>query len=294
MVKNDIDFIIWLKLDKTFFQLDADIYLSFIYIAPENSPVHELYNVDAFDKLETDIDYFQDYGNVYVFGDLNSRTGHKHDFVNNDLNMDVLSNSDVDLCIPRYSSDRKSNRFGEKLLDLCKSTGLVICNGRLGQDENTGKMTCYTYNGESVVNYLLAKYSNFSQIMNFCVQDYGPYSNHAPVSFDIKINTALPNTHTKGTNSYYRWDNMSSNLFLDDISSGIEQLCSDLNSCKERNLDTDDMVKIFTEYLDSYEVNISRKLVINRNVHIFPMLEAQIKNGSTIAVNANMKDTSIA
>lgn len=88
LVKNDVDYILWLRLDKHFFQIVDDIYLCFTYIAPESSPVHAIYNDDMFSLLENDIFDFSSKGNVYFFGDLNARTESKPDYVSNDICID--------------------------------------------------------------------------------------------------------------------------------------------------------------------------------------------------------------
>ena len=84
LMKNDIDSIIWFKLDKNFFQTKSDRFIATVYIPPENSPVHNIYNVDFFQKLENEISFFSRKGDVYLCGDLNSRTGQSCDFIMND------------------------------------------------------------------------------------------------------------------------------------------------------------------------------------------------------------------
>ena len=77
VVRNNIDCIVWLKLDKTFFNLESHIYLCATYISPESSPVHDIYDIDLFMQLEQDITYFSQFGNVFVSGDTNSRVAQK-------------------------------------------------------------------------------------------------------------------------------------------------------------------------------------------------------------------------
>jgi hypothetical protein len=47
------------------------------------------------------------------------------------------------------------------LLDLCNVLNLRIVNGRLGNDLNIGKTTCFTHSGESQVVLLLTDLRNF-------------------------------------------------------------------------------------------------------------------------------------
>ena len=114
VVKNDTDCIVWLKFDKTYFQMQNDIYLAVIYIVPENSPVHAFYNIDIFQKLQTDITYFKEKGKFFLCGDFNSRTSNKADYVENDRILGFQDDS-VDIPLQRFSMDRGSNRFGEFL-----------------------------------------------------------------------------------------------------------------------------------------------------------------------------------
>ena len=46
IVKNYQDAIVWLKLDKLYFNLTEDIFLASVYIWPENSPMYNIFNVN--------------------------------------------------------------------------------------------------------------------------------------------------------------------------------------------------------------------------------------------------------
>ena len=161
--------VIWLKLEHVFFKTDNDIYLCGIQLWNEDSPAYDVVNVDFFNILENDINFYEDLGDVYVCGDFNSRIGSKHDFIRNDDVNSFFDNLDYipDECHSRASFDTKSNNFGTKLLDICKSTGMRIVNGRVGEDQ--GPFTFISRNGASVVDYLLCKECNFSNIMCFNV-----------------------------------------------------------------------------------------------------------------------------
>ena len=65
--------------------------------------------------------------------------------------------------------DNVVNRFGDHLLDLCKATEMRIVNGRIFP--NTDKMTCFTHNGESVVDYLISSENNFSSLSSMIVHE---------------------------------------------------------------------------------------------------------------------------
>ena len=52
MIKNDIDSIMWIKLEKSFFNITNDRYIIATYIPPENSPVYNIVNIDLFRKID--------------------------------------------------------------------------------------------------------------------------------------------------------------------------------------------------------------------------------------------------
>ena len=85
--------------------------------------------------------------------------------------------------------DRTSNRFGDKLLDLCKAVNIQCHNGRSELDKD-GRLTCMTHAGESVVDYLLISYGNFTDIKDFNVHSFNEFSNHA-VTFSLIINNYM-------------------------------------------------------------------------------------------------------
>ena len=155
MVKNDIDSLVSLRLDKSFLHIEHDIYLAVTYIAPENSPIHNMDNIDVFRQIENDINLYRDLGQIIVTGDTNFRVGHKKDYIDCDRTLTSDDIYDIDIPLPRTSCHFTSNRFGDCLVDLSKSSNIHIVNGRLYQDKTIGKFTCMTYNGENVVHYLL-------------------------------------------------------------------------------------------------------------------------------------------
>ena len=100
--------------------------------------------------------------------------------------------------------DSGSNKFGDCLLDLCKATGLRIVNGRLF--DNTHRMTCFTANGESLIDYILTREQNFSSFENVTVHEYNELSNHAPISFSLKIGTQRSREATTKYREVYKWN----------------------------------------------------------------------------------------
>ena len=87
--------------------------------------------------------------------------------------------------------DITTNSYGKKLLELCRSTPLRILNGRI-LGNLLGEFTCYTAQGKSAVDYLLASPSFIPEIKSMFILDLVPtLSDHTPIKFCIKINTCM-------------------------------------------------------------------------------------------------------
>ena len=106
-----------------------------------------------FSHLETEINYFQSEGHVMICGDLNSRTGERPDFVSSQGDHFITGdNINFPLYSPRQNYDKSTNAHRKEILQLCRSLGLYIVNGRVRGDSR-GR---YTYNsalGSSTVDY---------------------------------------------------------------------------------------------------------------------------------------------
>ena len=84
-------------------------------------------------------------------------------------------------------------------------------------------MTCYTHNGESVVDYLLTSFSNLSSINDFEIQNFNEYSNHAPLYFGLKVYTNRAE-ELQQERTYYKWNDDLKGTFLNDMSRDVHHL----------------------------------------------------------------------
>ena len=80
------------------------------------------------------------------------------------------------------------------LLNLCKTSGLRIVNGRALGD-SVGYFTCFSHTGApSVIDYMLAPQTFFKSIDSFQVLDPNDYSIHSILSIKIRTKHFLPQT----------------------------------------------------------------------------------------------------
>jgi exonuclease III len=178
----------WFKLDKHFFNLQADLYISLIYVCPASSTFANKRD-DIFELIENDIANFSKMGNCLLCGDFNARTNKNPDFCTND---DISEQVDLpfhyvqDTEIPRQNIDNaKVDMQGKALLNLCKASGLRIVNGRFLGDR-IGFYTCFNYKGApSVIDYMICSQALLDHIQSFHVSDPNTASIHCSLSLHL-------------------------------------------------------------------------------------------------------------
>ena len=172
---------IWLKLNKTFFGFDKDIFLCGIYIPP----VCSFHYNNEYENLEKEIKTLSKDGSILLMGDFNSRTSCSTDFILNDNNNEYLEtilpiDYKSDFHYMRKSQDRTINVQGRELLDLCVSAKIRILNGRFIGDQ-FGNITCFNQKGCSVVDYAIASESLLSSVKYFQVEMPTHFSDHSQI-----------------------------------------------------------------------------------------------------------------
>ena len=181
-----------------------------------------------------------------MIGDLNSRTGRKPDYIVDDpILTDIEDDFSPDTPVQRHSADNGCNRFGDCLLDLRKSIGFRIVNGRLFID--THKMTCYTSNGESLVDYVVTSQQNFSEFCDFKIHDFNEFSNHAAISFSLKISTQRSGKADPIYKNIYTWNEILKDEFVNILNQDMFLL----NEMLLENQNVEENVIFFSNFLTS-------------------------------------------
>jgi exonuclease III len=196
--------LIWVQLKRHFFGCDDDIFIGVMYISPINSSYSLRQDISVWESLSADIAKYQLKGKVMLMGDLNTRTGSLPDFVQNDDGQytpvpDSYLADDTTPLTARHNVDKVCHQtdYVDSLLDVCKSTGLRILNGRAFGDLS-GKLTCHKWNGSSQVDYGIAQYSLLPLIRFFRVHDYfADLSDHCKISLCIRIPCPIPIDETE-------------------------------------------------------------------------------------------------
>ena len=177
------------KLNKDFFKLEQDTYLVNAYVIPYNSskPADENSGKEILDQIEDLVNNLKEIGEVILCGDFNSRIGPKSGMLKNDSQkfIPLPDECEIDEFKPRNSQDLKSNSHGTQFLKLVTHNQLTILNGRtLGDFE--GKFTSIQHNGCSVIDYYAVTKKISPNVNYFKVLDFTPYSDHKPISMQLK------------------------------------------------------------------------------------------------------------
>ena len=104
----------WVKFDKLYFNMQKDLYLCFVHVAPVNS-TYTAKHGDQLDDLESEIISFATLGNIIVCGDFNARTSNFNDYIDNDSEKYNMSDEEYveDMCCSRTSFDKVLSSRGE-------------------------------------------------------------------------------------------------------------------------------------------------------------------------------------
>ncbi len=145
-----------------------------MYIPPDGTRYSDL---DMFESLEHELALLNQDNQYHVcmMGDMNGYTGTLNDFASEDID-DNFDRNDVDmdlelqniirkevelkkLGIPsvRFNQDvHEPNRYGRRLVELCRTHALYFMNGRIGSDRAVG---AWTTRNKSVIDYVIGSAS---------------------------------------------------------------------------------------------------------------------------------------
>ena len=218
------------------------MYFIFVYLKPSTSSRNVLVtDFNDFDVLSEKICELRESAEILVFGDLNARTGTLCDFYdttslsNNDYSPDFFDSNNYvtvddftskNMLSTRNNKDKKTNDYGHRLINLCKISGMVICNGRVEGDFD-GEFTYIDKKGKSAIDYALASKGLFQYMNSFFVHTPTVFSDHSPVILNLK-NVVFNDTGCRSvdTNKYltstYKWLNgKSEDIFLSNMSNDV-------------------------------------------------------------------------
>ncbi len=97
----------------------------------------------------------------------------------------------IDTLPLRFSADKQTNAFGNKLLTLCKENSVFIADGRLEPGLNICYNFCRNTVGSSTVDYVMVNFNMYTRISTMNVLDLSEFSDHCPIEFTLLCNTCI-------------------------------------------------------------------------------------------------------
>ena len=184
VIESDSDYILWFRLDKSFFNSNEDLVFGAVYLPPTDSRFHTQDEMDNFELEISSMSVLHKY--LFLFGDFNAKTERKEEFLDVDnfferffefddtltqfYNVsDMLTQYKMDKT--RTSKDRNINNEGRVLLEICRSNNLFILNGRCGRDKGNGE---YTFKQCSVIDYSIVSAQALNFVSNFEICELDP------------------------------------------------------------------------------------------------------------------------
>ena len=220
VVKIDNEDTIWVKIKKEMTGGKRDIYVSTTYLKPCSGKESS----NGFLKVTENIISLKNKGHIIINGDLNAKSGNLDDTIPPDKFDDGFHICINDNPPKRNSQDKKVNKRGIELVDMCKSFELNIINGRKTGDP-FGKYTCFTWNGNSVVDYLSTPDSLFPQISSLEIREFLPwFSDYCPLHFTLEVHKYLEKAHQippkEKAPKRFIWTEVGKQKFLNTLSTG--------------------------------------------------------------------------
>ena len=264
VIDSDSDYILWLKLSKSFFKAEDDIIFGVVYLPPTDSRFNNPDELEMFDIEITTMSVLHKY--MFLLGDFNARTTSEQEFIDADDFLaehfgydDTLNQfynissllTQYGLEYNRSSKDTLLNNEGKFLIDICKSNNFFIMNGRCGQDRGIGE---FTFKNTSVIDYSIASAHALKFVENFNILELDCLfsDEHSLLSTYLNLKASgdqKKNNLFKKTKSNPKWNESKKQTFLSNIDKNkIQAINNQLRDLHQsNNLNTDDINQICTE-----------------------------------------------
>jgi hypothetical protein len=162
------------------------LFLCIVYAAPQGSPYA---GNNLFEHICQEVGEAMSLGGVFFAGDFNAKTSTNTDFINCSQLADVLLMPQaIEDTLPndmleRQNRDTVTAGWHREFLDLCRTTGLFILNGRTLGDIS-GEYTCLSNKGFSTVDYFLTIADQLEGVKRLEVNCDEKYSSHKDAQSD--------------------------------------------------------------------------------------------------------------
>lgn len=231
---------------------------------------------------------YQNLGKDFVSGDFRSETGSNCDYILYDHYLEAGLDDSIrynDMPV-RASKVHVTDAYGRRLLEVCKTTKLLIANGRLGLDKGIGDFTFCGEKGCSVVDYLLVLLIDFETISSFEICEFTEFSDHAGIAFGLnckpRSNSSNDSVPERTYSRKLNWNNDKIEDFRNSISN-LSSLFQSLSLSLEQDNSEDNINDFLGKFpssiyscsdnhfgkhvcTENYSTPIKKKQVVQRGV----------------------------
>ncbi len=182
---------ICLRLDNAF---QRPLFLCIVYAAPQGSPYADN---SLFEHICQEVGEAMSLGGVLLAWDFNARIGTNTDFIDCSqladvmLVLEAIENTLPNNMLELQNRDTVTVGWHREILDLCRTAGLFILNGRTPGDIS-GEYTCLSNKCFSTVDYFLMTTDQLEGVKHLevnCDEQYSghkdAHSNHRPLVLTI-------------------------------------------------------------------------------------------------------------
>ena len=280
--KFKMDDLIIIKLNKTFFKLENDIFILNCYITPHNSSGKNKRNgKDMISSISDIINELNGLGEVILCGDFNSRISNNPCLIKHDDPCEHVPLPDdyiPDSYFQRNSQDRYKNDYNTEFTSLIMDNNLVILNGRTLGDL-VGSYTCIRPTGCSVVDYFAVTHKLMNNVTFLEAQAFTPFSDHRPLALTLKTNFFYTFNKFKQLNEIYdsapsRYIFNDTNLKhfteiqnMDEIKVQMTEIREQISSLSTNFHDRNDIVNVNNAYIKYIQTVAQSSFKMTNNKH---------------------------
>ena len=267
VLDDSVDGILWLRLSAKEQRCVYNICVC--YLPPEGS-TRSGNPQEFFDNLLSQVYMYQNEGNFYICGDVNSRCGDMDDFLEG-----------VDDVPGREVIDHTAKSYGQFLCEFLWSANCCMLNGR---GDLPNDFTSFAANGQSVVDYCFVPHEALESVSKFRVrrprqlfQDAGcvgvidperAIPDHALLTWDVDISVGVgvdePRERVLGTFDKYKLEGVDGTFMgSQEVRVCVRDAIAQLQSQADANARVDTAYELFQKtVLNEMNVKLEKRTVV--------------------------------
>ena len=142
----------------------------------------------------------------------------------------------------RVNSDKGTNEYTTRFINLTTAADMIFLNGRAGSDEGVGRKTFFGHRGVTAIDYVICNKYALCKVIDFHVHDPKVFSDHVILSFSLStdVNVHENDKNGKKDRVYAKWREERKVEFVEKVmSNGVEERVRLMTDLMTNNASTD-------------------------------------------------------